>query len=387
MSLPSSPWRLKGLAQPHQAIPLGNGLWRGPISSEEQRKSLGEFGLQVHKMLPDGSAAYFLGSKFFADHSIRPTRAELDRMDIGSARWISARIHLGLRAFQKTPAPVSWMAVLNLTPDSFSDGGDLLNSDMDVAKTPLSQAAELAASQGASWLDLGAESTRPGAQPIAPKLQLQRLIPAIETLLPIGVPISIDTRSPEVASECLKVGASMINDISGLADPRLAEVCAKAQCPTVLMHMRGTPATMQGLCQYEHLLGEVADELAISISKGLEAGMKAKNIVLDPGIGFAKTAQQNLELMAQVGAFRALGFPLLVGPSRKSFLAPLIPGKEDAERDCGSAGAAASCAMQGVAILRLHQGTYWDAVHVAGQIAATRTQQPDSTASSSIPTA
>lgn len=260
---------------------------------------------------------------------------------------------------------VEWMAVLNLTQDSFSDGGAL---DTIAA---VQEQAERAVAQGAAWLDLGAESTRPGAPPIEDQVQLDRLLPAIEALIPLKVALSIDTRSARVAETCLQAGARMINDVSALSDPRMAGVCAAhPETWLTLMHMRGTPETMREHCQYDFLLGEVADELAPRAADALEAGMSPDRLLLDPGIGFAKTAQQSCELLASVGSLRALGFELLVGPSRKSFQAELIPERSAPERDCGTAGAASSCIHQGVTTLRLHSGKYWDAGRVAAGIAA-----------------
>jgi dihydropteroate synthase len=352
------PWQLPGLDLAHHALPLPTGRWRGPLPRDQPAIGLLETeGIYLQEFLADGAGAYALGPTF--DAMLESTEAP----SLGSATWVAARIKAGFRAYHRPLKASRYMAILNLTEDSFSDGGQLLEP------SDLWTAAQQAVGEQASWLDLGAESTRPGARDIPPVAQIQRLLPAIELLLPLGVPISIDTRSAEVAHACLEAGASMINDVSALADPQMASICGAAECSVVLMHMRGTPRTMQSQTTYPDLLGSVADELCGRVAFGLQQGLNGSQIILDPGLGFAKTATQNRQLLAQVGALRALGFPLLVGPSRKSFLAELLPSKQAAQRDCGSAGAAASCAMQGVAILRMHSGRYWEAVQVASSIA------------------
>ena len=267
------------------------------------------------------------------------------------AFWIASRLSSARAAMaQPTPAP-QFMGILNLTPDSFSDGGIFGGGTMG----PLYHAQCLLAEQ-ADILDLGAESTRPGASAVSVEKQLQRLMPVLESLLQFQTPLSIDTRSAEVAARCLDAGASMINDVSGLSDPNMAPLLAENGCKTVLMHMRGTPATMQKHTAYSHLLGEVFDELMVLAQRALGSGMAAEQIILDPGIGFAKTAIQSQQLIAKFECFRALGFPLLAGPSRKSFMTDLLPGVSAAQRDGGTAGAAALCAAQGAAYLRLHRG-------------------------------
>lgn len=372
------PWESARFDAPHQAIPLEDGWWRAPAPRTHQSAFLqraAELGLHEACRLADGSIALRPDARFvrrtLAQGELRqderhdfndPDDASVECTAIGVAL---ARIQAGLRAYhQPFPAP-NWMVILNLTPDSFSDGGRL---DSDAA---LLAQAKQAQAHGAAWLDLGAESTRPGATAIPNEQQLARLLPAIELLRPLGIPISIDTRSAAVADACLNAGASMINDVSGLSDPNMAACCAEHEAALTLMHMRGTPADMQQHCSYRFLLGEVADELAASAAKALAAGVAADRILLDPGIGFAKTPEQSRQLVAQCGALRALGFGLLLGPSRKSFQAELIPERSAAERDCGTAGAAASCILQGVTTLRLHSGEYWDAARVAAGIAAT----------------
>lgn len=364
------PWELPHCGVPHQAIPLGDGWWRAPAPRADrasffQRAS--EAGLHEAILLPDQSIALRPDTQFVrrALGDRNKPRDEEAPVELDELSLAIARIEAGVRALNQVPSMPNWMAILNLTPDSFSDGGQL------DTETALLAQAKRAKQRGAAWLDLGAESTRPGALAISSQQQLARLLPAIEALLPLGVPISIDTRSAAVADACLHAGARMINDVSGLSDPEMAACCAGHQAALTLMHMRGNPADMQQHCNYRFLLGEVADELAATAATALDAGVAAKHLLLDPGIGFAKTAEQSRQLLAQLGALRALGFGLLVGPSRKSFLADLLPERSARERDCGTAGAASSCILQGVTTLRLHSGEYWDAARVAAGIAAT----------------
>lgn len=368
------PWELPRYEAPHHAIPLGDGWWRAPAPRTDQSEFIqraADAGLREAILLPDASIALRPEARFVrhalaqeAQHA-SSAPAILSQTPEHALTFAIARIEAGIRALEQPPSPPNWMAILNLTPDSFSDGGQL-NSEAALLKQ-----AERAKAQGAAWLDLGAESTRPGAQAINSEQQLARLLPAIELLLPLGVPLSIDTRSSVVADACLRAGAGMINDVSGLSDPAMAACCAKHQAALTLMHMRGTPADMQQHCSYRLLLGEIADELAAAAAQALAAGVAAEQLLLDPGIGFAKTAEQSRQLLAQLGALRALGFGLLVGPSRKSFQADLLPERSAAERDCGTAGAASSCILQGGTTLRLHSGEYWDAARVAAGIAAT----------------
>lgn len=314
---------------------------------------LADLGLHEPRQLADGSLALRPSATFLSSALPDFDHPEVEHLGAAITAWS-----------QPPTRAVEWMAVLNLTPDSFSDGGQLGETSALLAQ------AERAVAQGARWLDLGAESTRPGAHAVDDATQLARLLPAIEALLPLGCALSIDTRSSFVAEACLNAGASMINDVSALSDPMMAQVCAAHDAWLTLMHMRGTPATMQEQCQYAFLLGEVADELAPRAADALEAGIPAQRLLLDPGVGFAKTAAQSRELLASVGSLRALGCELLVGPSRKSFQADLLPERSPAERDCGTAGAASSCIHQGVTTLRLHTGQFWDAGRVAAGIAA-----------------
>ncbi len=243
------------------------------------------------------------------------------------------------------------MAILNLTPDSFSDGGRWLRPEDAI------QAARRFVAEGADILDLGAESTRPGAPAVTETEELQRLLPVLETLRSeCTLPISIDTTKPGVAQRCLEAGADIINDVSGLqtGGDEMARVVAHYGAGLVLMHRRGDAATMQSLTQYSDLVADVKKELKISIEQALAAGVEPAAIVVDPGLGFAKTAEQSLELLRRVEEFRALGYPMLVGPSRKSFIGK-ITGREAPEaRVWGTAAAVAWAAFHHAAVFRVH---------------------------------
>ncbi len=244
------------------------------------------------------------------------------------------------------------MGIVNVTPDSFSDGGRCVTAQAAVVHGL--QLLE----DGADILDIGGESTRPGSQPVSAEEELARVLPVIRGLRErTDVPLSVDSWKAEVAEAALAAGATIVNDISGFAlDPRLAAVAARAGAGCVLMHMRGTPQTMQQFTHYADVAGEVASELACALGRAAAAGIPPERIVLDPGIGFSKTAEQNLELIRGLGRLRrALGRPLLAGPSRKSFIGKLLPGNPPAaERDWGTAAAVAACILYGADIVRVH---------------------------------
>ncbi len=357
------PWEVPHLDRDHQALPLGEGWWRGPDAGEPScRRLLEERGIRAGRRLPDGSGSWRL-----PEEPLQPDlgrAAEDPRDPRARAAWIEARLHAARLACAREPEPPVWMRILNLTPDSFSDGGELTRAGA------LAQALAEAREQGAAWLDLGAESTRPGAAAVAAEVQIARLEPALEAVSASGIPWSVDTRSARVAAFALEAGARMVNDVSGLSDPELAPLVAAQGAELVLMHMRGTPEDMQERTAYRFLLGEVADELARSRNRALRAGVQPERIVLDPGFGFAKTARQSLELLGRLGALRALGHALLAGPSRKSFLGLALGERPPRERDGGTAGAAALAAAQGAEILRLHRGgAVWEAALAAAAAA------------------
>lgn len=244
---------------------------------------------------------------------------------------------------------VRLMGILNVTPDSFSDGGEFLSKEKAIEKALQIEKA------GADLIDIGGESTRPGAQSLSEEEELSRVLPVIQSLRSLlRIPISIDTTKPRVARACLEAGAEIINDVDGLhAADEMADVAREYGAGLVLMHRRGTPETMQRMTQYEEVVQEVLGELRKSLEEVIAAGVAPEQIALDPGIGFSKTAEQNLELIAELHGFQSLARPLLVGPSRKSFIGK-ITDKTPAERDGGTAGAVAWAVAQGVQILRVH---------------------------------
>lgn len=356
------PWDIPHFELPHHACSVGQGWWRGPAAgSPECQEALDGAGVMIGPPLPDGSCRYRLTD----------SRGHLTRLAAGPvddpwcrAHWIAARLQAAIDAEGAAPPPPAFLAILNLTDDSFSDGGQLGDA------AALLGAAEARIAEGASWLDLGAESTRPGARAVPAERQLERLLPAIEALAPLGAPLSIDTRSALVAEQCLAAGASMINDVSGLSDPAMAEIVAEAGAALCVMHSRGTPATMGQQTGYRFVLGAVIDELARPLQAALAAGVAPAKLLVDPGIGFAKDAEQSLALLGRTRSFRALGLPVLVGPSRKSCLGAVLGERAPRDRDGATAGAAALAASQGAAMLRLHRGgEVWDAVLAAAAAA------------------
>jgi dihydropteroate synthase len=257
------------------------------------------------------------------------------------------RLTIGARLFEG-PGPFV-MGVVNATPDSFSDGGRFLSLDAAVAQ------ALRCAEEGADLVDLGGESTRPGAPPVPAEEEIRRVVPVIERLRARGflLPISVDTSKGAVARAALAAGADLVNDVTGLSDPALAEAVAEAGAPVVLMHMRGTPADMQSRAVYRDVVREVAAELEDALSRAGAAGIPRERTVLDPGVGFAKTAEQSVELLARVGELRSLGRPLLVGPSRKSFIGR-ITGAAVGDRLPGTLAAVTACVLAGVELVRVH---------------------------------
>jgi dihydropteroate synthase len=239
------------------------------------------------------------------------------------------------------------MGVVNVTPDSFSDGGRFLRGDDAVA-----QGLRLS-KEGADYLDIGGESSRPGAEEVGEQEEIDRVAPVIERLAAeVDIPISIDTYKPSVARECLRLGARMINDISGLGDAEMVRVAAEAGASVVVMHMRGRPKTMQRDIHYDDLVGEVRAFLHERAARARDAGIE--NVIVDPGIGFGKTAAHNFEILRRLEDFKSLGLPVLVGPSRKSFLGALPSGLPPEERLEGTLAAVAVAVVNGAAIVRVH---------------------------------
>ncbi len=244
------------------------------------------------------------------------------------------------------------MGILNLTPDSFSDGGSF-----DRPEAALQRALEIEA-EGAGLLDVGAESTRPGAATVSAEREIERLrsvLPALHDRLKI--PISIDTQKPAVARAALDLGADLVNDVSGLRDPEMRRVIARAGAPAVIVHMRGTPETMQKNLDYEDLRTEVYGALARSVATAVGDGIAPERLLVDPGLGFGKSAEQNLDLLHHLSEFRSLGCPVLVGPSRKSFLGRALGGVPPAQRVEASVAAAVIAVLGGASVVRAHDVT------------------------------
>jgi len=241
------------------------------------------------------------------------------------------------------------MGILNVTPDSFSDGGRFLRWDDAVR-----QAEEMAA-EGADLIDIGGESSRPGSDPIPLDEELHRVIPVVEALAErISVPLSVDTYKAEVARHALDAGASLVNDISAMRfDPAMKELVAERGVPVVLMHMLGTPKNMQAHPSYKDVIGEISVFLQERIAEAVSAGVARTQIIVDPGIGFGKRVEDNLEIVKRLDAFHTLGCPLLLGPSRKSFIGKVLdlPVEERLE---GTAAVVALSVVRGVHLIRAH---------------------------------
>jgi len=260
------------------------------------------------------------------------------------------------------------MGILNVTPDSFHDGGRYLNYVMAVTR-----AREMAAA-GAGIIDVGGESTRPGAEPVPAKEELKRVVPVIEALATDpGLPsVSIDTSKAEVARAALKAGAAMVNDVTALrGDPDMAAVVAEAGCPVCLMHMQGEPRTMQDDPRYgdviEDISGFFRERIDYAVSQGIERG----NIILDPGIGFGKTLAHNLEILRRLDEFNAIGAPLLIGVSRKRFIGMIMGDEDSRERLPGTIAANLVALEKGARIFRVHDvAENHQALKVASAIAA-----------------
>jgi dihydropteroate synthase len=241
------------------------------------------------------------------------------------------------------------MGVLNVTPDSFSDGGDFYRPETAVAHgIKMAQA-------GAAIIDIGAESTRPGSLPVPAAEQIKRAVPVIEALNEsLAIPISIDTYNLDVAAAAIKAGASIINDITALGDERMGRLAAEYDLPVVLMHMQETPATMQTQPQYGDVVEEVLQFLLERAQKARQLGIDKSKIFIDPGIGFGKTLEHNLLLLKNIDRFVRSGYRVLVGASRKSFIGQLTGKQDPARRIFGTAATVALCVAAGVSVVRVH---------------------------------
>lgn len=241
------------------------------------------------------------------------------------------------------------MGVINVTPDSFSDGGQFLEKDRAVE-----QALQLAG-DGADLIDIGGESTRPYSKGISADEEMNRVIPVIEALKKeLRIPISIDTLKAQVAREALRSGASMVNDISALRlDPEMASVVAQAGVPVILMHMKGTTADMQVAPTYGDVASEIITFLRSAMEQAVRSGIRRDRIIVDPGIGFGKTFDHNLEILKELGRLQCLEAPILVGSSRKAFIGRILDKKVH-ERDTGTMATVAAAVMNGAHIVRVH---------------------------------
>jgi dihydropteroate synthase len=256
------------------------------------------------------------------------------------------------------------MGVLNVTPDSFSDGGRYLAPERATA-----HGLEMVR-QGADWIDVGAESTRPGSQPLPAAEELHRVLPVIRELRKkLGtLPISIDTTKAEVAEEAVRAGASIINDVSGLRfDPRLADVARRHRVPLVLMHLRGRPETMQRKPFARSIWRSLRDGLERSIRRALARGVHRSQLIIDPGMGFGKSRRQNFEILAQLERLQRFRLPILMGTSRKSFVQAVVAGEELEPSDVAPRPAGAHAGLKpGATLTRAKSASYWPVTRAAG---------------------
>lgn len=249
------------------------------------------------------------------------------------------------------------MGVVNVTPDSFSDGGKFYDTEVAIA-----QGAKLAA-DGADILDIGGESTRPFSDPVPAEEEIRRVVPVIEALAErVSIPISIDTTKSEVARRAIEAGASIINDVAALRfDPGLAALAVEYDTPLILMHMLGEPRSMQVSPHYDNLIGDILQFLEDAVARAVKLGVNRSNIIVDPGIGFGKTVTHNLLLIKHVQAFASLDLPVLIGPSRKAFIRKILkqPHVDDIRPDLpmvetGTQAAVAAAVLNGAHIVRVH---------------------------------
>jgi dihydropteroate synthase len=240
------------------------------------------------------------------------------------------------------------MGIVNVTPDSFSDGGRF-----DTTDTAIARSRELFEA-GADLIDVGGESTRPGSESVAASVEIERVVPVIEMLAAEGAVVSVDTTKAEVASRALAAGAEVVNDVTAGADPDLFPVVAEAGAGLVLMHMQGTPRMMQEDPRYDDVVAEVAAFLLNRADAAVAAGVDPSSIVIDPGIGFGKTTDHNLELIRCLGELVATGWPVMVGASRKGFLGRITGEQDPGRRDVASAAVTALAVARGAAVIRVH---------------------------------
>lgn len=244
--------------------------------------------------------------------------------------------------------PVGIMGVINATPDSFSDGGEHLET-LNAVETGLRMRAD-----GADIIDIGGESTRPGAAAVPVEIELQRVIPVVRELANSGIFVSVDTTKVPVAEAAIEAGAKLVNDITGFSDPEMRKLAADADVHICIMHMQGEPRTMQRNPCYDDVVSEVRAFLEDRAARCEEAGIEKEKIIVDPGIGFGKTVDHNLKLLRNCDAIADLGYPLLIGVSRKSFIGNITDVVEPRERVTGSIAAALFAVSKGARILRVH---------------------------------
>ena len=240
------------------------------------------------------------------------------------------------------------MGILNVTPDSFSDGGKHNGKAQAIAH------AKQMIADGATVIDVGGESTRPGASVVEVEEEIRRVVPVVEALAELDVVISIDTSQPEVIQAAVAAGAHIWNDVRALTRPNALETAAELNIPVIIMHMRGEPTTMNGLDQYDNVTLDVMAELSQRVSDALKAGVKAENIMIDPGFGFAKNAKQNLKLLKEFHQLNQLGYPILSALSRKRFIGEALGGADAGQRAVGSVAGHLLSIQQGACMVRAH---------------------------------
>jgi len=319
------------------------------------RDALPSFGLRAMAPPPsDGAEACVLGLEWALDAAAAregPARgaAEVMRAALANARVDRFAVG-GRRPFELNEPAI--MAVVNATPDSFSDG----KADLNRFKASLAGGRAMA--EGARIVDIGGESSRPGAADVAADEEIARAIPFVEQIVRLrpDALVSIDTVKPAVARAAVAAGATIVNDVSGMtADLGMASTVAELDVAVVIGHRRGTPQTMQSLANYRDVVAEVADELAERVVAALRAGIRRDRILLDPGLGFAKRTEHNVALMRRLHELRSLGFPIVVGPSRKSFLGEILGGRLVQDRDDATTACVALLVAAGAKVVRVHE--------------------------------
>lgn len=240
------------------------------------------------------------------------------------------------------------MGVLNVTPDSFSDGGLFVEPQVALAR------ARRMIAEGADIIDVGGESTRPGAEEVSERQEIERVLPIIETLAAEGIVVSIDTSKAAVARVALGAGAEIVNDVTGLRDDNMLQVVTELTPGVVVMHMQGDPRSMQERPTYRDVVGEVRDGLIVAAARAETGGLRSSQILIDPGIGFGKTSDHNWSLLAAIDIFAATGYGVLIGASRKRFLGQLLNEQDPLGRDNATAAVAVASVLRGASVLRVH---------------------------------